>query len=74
MTVSWRFECDGDGCKATEVVPRLAALPVGWMHRVIVDRVDGLGESSTGTGFPGGRSQVEAERHYCDRCRRKVMR
>jgi hypothetical protein len=72
MTLSWRYACDGDGCKAVEIVPTFTAFPVGWLHRIVTDRVESLDERSTGTGYPGGRSELQRERHYCDSCRRAV--
>lgn len=72
MTLTWRYVCDGEACSAVEVVPALHNFPVGWLHRVISDRIESLDEPSTGTGMPGGRSEVQRQLHYCGKCRRKV--
>jgi hypothetical protein len=72
MTLSWRYACDGDGCKAVEIVSCFTAFPVGWLHRVVTDRVESVEGHATGSGLPGGRSELQAQRHYCGTCRRKV--
>jgi hypothetical protein len=69
--MQWSYECDAPGCKASVSVPALSASPPGWLTRTIIDRVETLDEGATGTGFPGGRSELQKVRHFCPACRRK---
>jgi hypothetical protein len=71
VAVKWQYVCDGAGCSAVALVAPLELAPVGWLTRTTVDRVLSLDEPATGTGFPGGRSELQRINHYCPVCRRK---
>lgn len=70
--LKWTFSCDGHGCAESAAVEPLRSPPPGWLVRTTIDRVESLDEGATGTGFPGGRSELERIRHFCASCRRKV--
>lgn len=72
MTLLWRFECDGDGCKANEAVAPMVHSPPGWLMRTIIDRIESLDDPATGTGLGAGRSELQRQKHYCPGCRRKA--
>lgn len=68
----WTFRCDGGGCGDEQTVAPHDGAPAGWLVRTVIDKLVALDESSTGTGFPSGRSELQRVRHYCSACRRKV--
>lgn len=67
----WTYRCDGSKCTAEASTIPAAGAPPGWLVRTVIDRVDSLEESATGTGLPGGRSELQRIQHYCGTCRRK---
>jgi hypothetical protein len=72
MAVKWQYVCDGPSCDAVALVDSFDLAPVGWLTRTVVDRVLSLDEAATGTGFPGGASELQRVNHFCPACRRRV--
>lgn len=71
MALKWRYECDGSGCKATELTPPMHGAPAGWLQRTIIDRVETLEGARSAGDYPKGSSELQRVEYFCDACRRK---